>query len=324
MRTSQKITGVDLIELPTEWPVGPVNVFLVYGEKLTLVDCGRNIEAAWEEFNLAFNERGLTIMDIEQIVLTHHHDDHVGFLDRLVYLNPVPIYAHVNCRPYLTQDEGHFTSGTRFFTEFYKEFGIPEELSQDLANLKDWNQGLKNKIYITGEIDEGIAIPGLPDWQVIETKGHAQSHIALYRASDQVLLCGDHLIKHTPAGVFLEAPIHPETERSKPLNQYVHNLKKCLEYPVAIALSGHGEPIEKPHELISETLKKIDKRALRVKGKLEKGRMSGYELVRELYPGRYEGALILLASDTIGLLDYLLERGDIFSEQEDGVIYYFA
>ncbi|WP_180954490.1 MBL fold metallo-hydrolase [Bacillus sp. V5-8f] len=324
MRTSQKITGVDLIELPTEWPVGPVNVFLIYGEKLTLVDCGRNIDSAWRQFNLALKDRGLTIMDIEQIVLTHHHDDHVGFLDRLVYLNPVPIYAHKNCRPYLTKDEGHFAGGTQFFINFYKEFGIPEEVSNELANLKDWNQGLENKLYITEEIDEGTAIPGLPDWQVIQTKGHAQSHIALYRSSDQVLICGDHIIKHTPAGVFLEAPIHPETERSKPLNQYVDNLKKCLEYPITITLSGHGEPIVNTHEFIKETLKKIEKRAQRVKGKLENARKTGYELLQELYPGRYEDALILLASDTIGLLDYLLERGDIFSEKEDGVFYYFA
>jgi hypothetical protein len=43
-------------------------------------------------------------------------------------------------------------------------------------------------------------------------------------------------------------------------------------------------------------------------------------LVKELYPDRYEAAKILLASDTIGLLDLLVERGEIFPEVEDGVI----
>lgn len=68
------------------------------------------------------------------------------------------------------------------------------------------------------------------------------------------------------------APIHPEIERSKPLIQYVDNLKKCMLYPVSVARSGHGEAIDNLPELINETLQKIDKRANRVKTKLENGR----------------------------------------------------
>lgn len=122
----------------------------------------------------------------------------------------------------------------------------------------------------------------------------------------------------------MESPIYPETERSKPLIQYVHNLKKCLQLPVELTLSGHGEVINNLPELINETLQKIDKRAIKVKSILVNGSKSGFELVRELYPGRYEDAMILLASDTIGLLDLLLDRGEIVTEERDGVIYYFA
>ncbi|MDQ0217702.1 MBL fold metallo-hydrolase [Peribacillus cavernae] len=322
VRTFNQTAGVEMIELPTEWPVGPVNVFLIYGEKLTLVDCGRKLEKAWGQFNASLKQRGLTIMDIEQIVLTHHHDDHIGFLDWILEKNPIPVYAHANCRPYLTQDVDHFQRGAEFFSTFYREFGIPKEQAEELANSKAWNQGLKNKIQITMELDGGVAIPGLSEWQVIETKGHAQSHISLYRSSDHVLLCGDHLIKHSPAGIFLEAPIFPETERSNPLIQYVNNLKKCLSFPVDITLSGHGEAIQNLPELINETLQKIDKRAGRVKSKLVNRKKSGFDLVKELYPDRFEDAMILLASDTIGLLDLLFERGEIISEKRDGVIYY--
>ncbi|RFU65259.1 MBL fold metallo-hydrolase [Peribacillus glennii] len=324
MATSKQIAGIDIIELPTEWPVGPVNVFLIRGEKLTLVDCGRKLEKAWNTFNSVLRECGLSIMDIEQIVLTHHHGDHTGFLDWILEKNPVPVFAHTNCRPYLSRDDFHFKRGVEFFANFYKEFGISEESAKELAGSRGWNQGQRNKIEITLELDEGIPIPGLSEWQVIETKGHAQSHISLYRSSDQVLLCGDHLIKHTPAGIFLESPIFPETERSKPLIQYINNLKKCLDIPVRAALSGHGDIIDNLPALINETLQKIDKRADRVKSKLLNGRKTGYELVREIYPDRFEKAIIVLASDMIGLLDLLLERGEIFSENESGVLYYHA
>lgn len=322
MRTFKKIEGVEVIELPTEWPVGPVNVFLLKGEKLTLVDCGRKMEKAWDMFNDALKELKLSVMDIEQIVLTHHHGDHVGLLDWILEENPIPVYAHENCRPFLKQDEDHFARARDFFSGFYDDFGVPKEIGQKFASTKGWNQGLRKKIEITATIDEGIPVPGLSEWQVIETKGHAQSHISLYRPKDQVLLCGDHLIKHTPAGIFLEAPIYPEVVRAKPLIQYVNNLRKCLQLPISLTLSGHGDAIDNTHDFIHEMLEKIDKRAERVKSKLQDGQKSGYEIIQEIYPDKYEKATNVLASDTVGLLDLLLEREEIITEIENGIIYY--
>lgn len=322
MKITNGLAGIEVIELPTEWPVGPVNVFLIQGEKLTLVDCGRKLESAWKIFKSELQQRGLTIYDIDQVILTHHHTDHTGFLDWLLEEKEVPVYAHPNCKPFLSKDEAHLSWSKQFFAGFYQEFGIPSDLSQKMLSTKGWDRGLKNAVDISVEIDEGISIPGMPDWQVIETKGHAQSHISLYRPSDQVFLCGDHIIKHTPAGIFLEPPVTPGTKRAKPLIQYIDNLKKCLNMQISITLSGHGEPIENVHEHIKETLAKIDKRALRVKNLLFDGRKNGYELVKTLYPGRDDRSLNVLASDTVGLLDLLLYRSEITCEEENGVLYY--
>lgn len=322
MRISNQVSGIEIIELPTDYTVGPVNVFLLYGEKLTLVDCAMKTDKTWDLFNSALKQRGLDIKDIKQIVLTHHHTDHVGLLDLIMSENTVPVYCHENCRPYITQDTDHFDSGQSFFSQFYKEFGVPTDLSNKLANSKDWNHGVESKINIEMALEEGMIIPGLPEWQVIETKGHAQSHISLYRAKDQVLICGDHFIKHSPAGLFLEPPIFPESKRSKPLLQYKNNIEKFRYFPVKLTLSSHGEPIEQLPELINDTLKKIDERALKIKSKLVNTRMSGYELVKELYPTRFEKGFSLFASDTIGFLDLLIERNEISVEEIDGVYYY--
>ncbi|WP_180953687.1 MBL fold metallo-hydrolase [Bacillus sp. T33-2] len=313
---------IETIQLSTDWPVGPVNVFLVYGEKLTLVDAGRKLGKAWDEFNTALKALGLNVKDIEQIVLTHHHGDHVGLLEYILDANPIPVYAHANCRPYLTKDVIHSENTYRFFKGFYTEFGLAEQLSHELASFKGWDQPFNRKIDISKDLNEGEQLPGLTGWRVIDTKGHAQSHISLYNSVDKVLIAGDHLIKHIPAGIFLEPPIEPETERSRPLIQYVDNLKKLVEYPIQITLSGHGEPIDNSRELINETLEKIDKRAARVRSMLLDGKKNGYQLVKKLYPGRFEGAMTLLASDTIGLLDLLEDRGEIVAQNEDGVIYY--
>jgi glyoxylase-like metal-dependent hydrolase (beta-lactamase superfamily II) len=36
-------------------------------------------------------------------------------------------------------------------------------------------------------------LPGLPDWQCIETSGHSPGHVSFFRSSDRVLVAGDAL-----------------------------------------------------------------------------------------------------------------------------------
>jgi glyoxylase-like metal-dependent hydrolase (beta-lactamase superfamily II) len=316
------VEDIEIIELPTDWPVGPVNLFLIKGEKLTLVDAGRRLEKAWVLFKLALERKGYSIMDIDQVVLTHHHTDHVGMLDWLLEANPVPVYAHANCRPYLSLEETHFTRAMEFFKTFFHEQGVPNSLMNQLVSGKGGFRGIENKVEIIQELNEGDTIPGLPEWKVIETKGHSQSHISLYRSRDQVFLSGDHLIKHTPAGIFLDPPIYPEMTRSKPLIQYIENLKKCLTFPISVTFSGHGEPIDDVVGLIEKTLNNIDKRAQKVKNVLLDSKKSAYQIVRILYPDRYEHGITVLLSDAVSLLDLLIERNEISQVEEDGVIYY--
>lgn len=318
---AKKINDIEMIELPTEWSIGPVNLFLIKGEKLTLVDAGRRLRRAWDTFNATLNQRGFSIMDIEQVVLTHHHTDHTGLLDWLLEKNPIPVYAHRNCLPYLKQDKEYFKSTSEFFENFFQQHGVPTELIEELIKLSGEEQELRTEVDIT-TIEEGSIIPGLSEWKVIETIGHAQSHLSLYRPRDQVLLCGDHLIKHMPSGIFLEAPIFPETIRAQPLIQYINSLKKCLSFPVSLALSGHGEPIEDVQNQIHETLNKIERRTHKVKNMLHDGKKNAFQIIQCLYPIKYKRELWLFLSDIVSLLDLLTVRNEVQLEEVSGVTYY--
>ncbi|MGM9925647.1 MAG: MBL fold metallo-hydrolase [Bacillus sp. (in: firmicutes)] len=323
-KISHTAKGIEKIEMPSPWPIGNVNVYLIRGERLTLVDCGMNEASAWHHFNEELRKLGLKFTDIEQIVLTHHHCDHVGFLDFILREHPIPVYAHANCAPYLSQDQAFIARGNAFFKQFYKEFGLPDRWIRMLADEKDWHEGLTNPVEFASFLEEGMAVPGLPDWQVIETKGHAQSHISLYRTTDQVLICGDHVIKHSPAGIFLEPPLVAGTERAKPLMQYIENVAKCMDIPVSTALSGHGEPIEelKPH--LEGTLRKIDRRTQKIKNMLLGDWKSGLAIIQELYPDKYTLGLELFTSDLVSLLDVLMARGEVETDVRNGVIHYRA
>jgi glyoxylase-like metal-dependent hydrolase (beta-lactamase superfamily II) len=56
------------------------------GAKHVLVDTG--YEADWELFSKRLSARGLTPGDLSHLILTHHHDDHAGFIHELLEANP--------------------------------------------------------------------------------------------------------------------------------------------------------------------------------------------------------------------------------------------
>ena len=64
--------------LPTPFPVGPVNCWLLRGDPLTLVDAGPNTPEALAALEAGLAGHGLRIEDVELLILTHQHSDHVG------------------------------------------------------------------------------------------------------------------------------------------------------------------------------------------------------------------------------------------------------
>lgn len=310
------------IELPTPFPVGPVNVYVIQADKLTLVDTGPNREENWQALNQALEKHGFSIRDIEQIVLTHHHVDHMGMLNRILEVNPVPVYGHPNCRPWLRQDREFIQWHHDFFSSFYRELNVPAELWHHFQAFYKKMEKFSEKTDLTGTLQEGDPVPGMPEWTVVDTKGHAQSHIALFRERDGLLVAGDHVIQHISSNALIEPPMKPGAERAKPLLQYMENLRKCAALPVTMALSGHGNAVVDLPALVAHRLAKMDERAEKIKRILAAGASTAFDVVHALFPDKYEQELGLTVSEVVGHLDLLLARGEIVEERKGGIVTY--
>jgi glyoxylase-like metal-dependent hydrolase (beta-lactamase superfamily II) len=103
VNTSVQRKGIQRITLPTPFPIGPVNVYLVESESLTLVDAGPKTDEAWESLKQQLRVRGYSPSNIEQVVLTHHHIDHVGLLDFLRENGDIRVIGHPRNRPWIRQ-----------------------------------------------------------------------------------------------------------------------------------------------------------------------------------------------------------------------------
>ena len=76
--------GIARITITTPWPVGPVNVFLIDDDPLTLVDTGQRSADALAAVEAGLAAHGRRVEDLERIVITHQHIDHSGLAATLV------------------------------------------------------------------------------------------------------------------------------------------------------------------------------------------------------------------------------------------------
>ena len=82
------------LELPTPFPVGPVNVYLIEGREPVLIDAGPNTREAWDSLLQGFQALGATIDQIRHVIITHGHADHYGLASRIAAESGAPVWIH--------------------------------------------------------------------------------------------------------------------------------------------------------------------------------------------------------------------------------------
>src|SRR3989440_9196909 len=66
------------ISLPTPFYIGPVNVYLIPEDPVTLIDTGPKTKEATDALRSGLQSAGVAFADLRRIVLSHAHEDHCG------------------------------------------------------------------------------------------------------------------------------------------------------------------------------------------------------------------------------------------------------
>ena len=316
------MVAIHRMEIPVPFAVETVNVFLVEGESLTLIDTGTNTQEAKSALEKQLKVLGYKIEDIATVVITHHHADHCGLLN--AFSEKVNIVGHPWNEPWITQDSQFLKRYQQFFNEVALQFGVPEAFLKDevLLTMKTLKYSCNRSL--THTVQEGDSIESLPEFTVIETPGHASTHISLYRGRDGLLIGGDALISHISSNPILEPPYEGQTERAHPLLQYNQTLKRLSKMNISRILSGHGEDIVNVRELIAGRLQKQETRAFKVLELLKEKPMTAFEVCVKLFPVLYKEQLPLTISETVGQLDFLAYNQQVMIDESSPQLIYYA
>ncbi|WLR60412.1 MBL fold metallo-hydrolase [Guptibacillus hwajinpoensis] len=316
------ITKADVLSMtvPTPFAVGPVNCFLIKGDVLTLVDTGPRTPETQRELNEQLKNHGYAFEDIEQVVLTHHHPDHIGLVGGMMERG-VRVLGHWKNDRWLQMSDSFLKENDTFMTSIYREAGVADQYFDHARDTRDY-LAFTDRAKCDIHLSEGDAVPGCSEWTVMETPGHAQSHISLWHKETGTMIAGDHLIKKISSNPLLEPPYVKGTERPKPLIQQRDSYRKTLDAHLQYVYTGHGEPILNPDDLIKERLRKQEERSDKVALLLQKQPLTAFEVCKELFPGVYKKQVGLTISETIGHLDYLESENVIVKIKDKEQTYY--
>jgi glyoxylase-like metal-dependent hydrolase (beta-lactamase superfamily II) len=309
------------IVVPTPRSLRTFNFYLLQeAGSLTLIDAGVNTEECWRAFVSTMAINRFAIQDLDRIIVTHSHPDHIGIINRITFNHDIPIYAHYESLHRLKRNSDYLKLRIRFFREFYQSMGCGDLGLQHVKKLKEAVS--TNEHRVVGNIvplNDGDIVAGM---QVIETLGHSPDHIALGVLQRKWLFAGDLIIGHISSSALIEPD---QTGRRLPsFIQHVASLQKCLQLDMATAFAGHGEPIYPYKELISKRLQQIYRRVNRIWQLIASGISMPSELGVALYKDLYVSEFPFVMSEIIGCLDYLEMHNKVGKKQIGHVWHYYV
>lgn len=319
------LAGIHRFAIPTPFAVGRVNCYLIEDEPLTLVDTGPNSGKALDELTARLAERGHALGDLELIVVTHQHIDHLGLVEILVEHSGAEVAALGAATERLASFEEDAEKDDSFAVEVMLRNGIPEDVTVALRSVSRSFRGWGSHVAVTRPLDDGGALE-LADrrLEALHRPGHSPSDTVFWDAERRILIAADHLLPNISSNPLITRPLDGSSRRTQALVTYIESLKKTREMPAEIVLPGHGEPITDHAALIDSRLAGHERRKEKIHRLIAERPRSGYELAQALWGNVAVTQAFLTLSEVIGHADLLVNEGRVREVDDGAVIRYEA
>ena len=302
-RGERVLPGVWRLRLPLPWPGVPhCNAWAIAaGDGVVLFDSGmhgtlRDLERAMDQVNLRLE-------NVRLLCCTHAHSDHYGqaadIIDRAgceLWMNP----NHQHATRVADDPEAAFERRI----EVARQSGVPE------APLRAWAEarraqpsGFGRLVLPDKPLVEGVEVQtDLGAWRVIETPGHAPSHVCLHQPERRLLISGDHLLGRV--SLFYDIGHTPD-----PVGEFLGSLDKIAGLDTRLCLSGHGKPFTDVQGHIEANRALVAERLAAAEAALNGGSPTAFEVVPAVHPElRRENAQWFI-SETLAYLTHLEATG---------------
>lgn len=200
--------------------------------RLTVVDTG--VPTSWRSFLDAVKRLGRKPDDVEAVVLTHGHFDHLGFAERARSELGVPVYVHENDVP-LTRHPWRYDHERPRSPYLLTQFDAFPIVAALVRNRAWFPSPVKEVVRYDGGGE--LPVPGFP--RVVFCPGHTLGHCALHLPDRDALIAGDAIVMLDPytgrkGPCIVAGAATADSERN------LRSLDALMETGARTVLTGHG------------------------------------------------------------------------------------
>jgi glyoxylase-like metal-dependent hydrolase (beta-lactamase superfamily II) len=304
--------------VPTPFYVGPVNVYLIEEEPLTLIDAGPRDEAALSALRAGLGELGYKFADIRRVIISHAHADHYGLAQLVQEESGAAVMIHEWDAAAVTHTEDY-----QAYRELLGASGVPRDV---IARMEAGYERFKGYAYPLSDVqtlkDEDELLFEKASLTVVHTPGHTPGSICLVRTSNRLVFSSDTVLKNiTPNPVLSPDPIDRK-RRFQSLGEYLVSLARLRALAPTVLKGGHGDEVSDYDEHFHRLYRFTEARQSKLLALLPKRGMTAWEASLQLFPAAGGYHRFLALSETVAHLDYAVAENRLRLTRNDGLDIY--
>ena len=314
-RGERVVPGLWRLRLPLPWPGVPhCNAWAIAaGSGIVLVDTGMHLPDSIAQLERALDQVNLRVEHVRLLVCTHAHSDHWGQAAPIRERAGCEFWMHPNHEHAVRTAEDHDLALARRI-EVARQSGVPEEALRRYADrARAMPSGIASVIEPDRNLVPDVSLEtDLGTWRVIETPGHAPSHVCLFQRERRMLISGDHVLGRI--SLYYDYGWSPD-----PVGEFLSSLDAVDRLDARLALSGHGRPFVDVHGHIEGNRKLVRERLDRVDAALASGRKTAVQITPHVYDEpltEYNAGWLL--QETLCYLRHLELLGQVEHEPDRG------
>jgi glyoxylase-like metal-dependent hydrolase (beta-lactamase superfamily II) len=312
--------GIHRLAIPTPFAVGRVNVYLIEDEPLTLVDAGPNSGTSFDELQRGIAGLGHSLEDIELVILTHQHIDHLGLVSLVAAHSGAEVAALDAAVPFVENFSVEAQAEDDFARDIMLRHGIPEDVVSALSSVSRAFRAWGARVDVTRVLRDGEEMRFRDRaLHVHHRPGHSPTDTVFHDRARRILIAADHLLGHISSNPLITRPLDGSRERPQALVSYLDSLKATREMDVELVLPGHGDPITDHRTLIDERFALHRRRADKIHRLLAERPRTAYEVAQALWGNIAVTQAYLTLSEVLGHVDVLVGDGRVRELERDGL-----
>jgi glyoxylase-like metal-dependent hydrolase (beta-lactamase superfamily II) len=267
------------IGIPNPMFEGEINLYVIAGDPLTLVDTGIGTPEALAALQAGLEAHGLSIEAVRQVVLTHKHADHIGLARDIHDRSGARVFIHEDDWDGVANLEKRHAEFIPLVRRRLQSFNTPDAEIEALAKFLDHGKRFAKETPAERLHDgQKLQVSDL-DLEVIHTPGHTQGSICLRYGRN--LFSGDHVLPTISPNIGAG-----ELRRTGMMARFLNSLDRVapLQSENVIVLPGHGRPFSNLAQRVAELKAHHAQREAAILEILRSGdRRTVYEIARSLW-----------------------------------------